>query len=120
MVTLRNTILFGRILTRTNATCGSNLWRRSLNTLTRPFITTVVMNHEPYRSWRNDAIPMRKMSQSVWSMSIDTFTGTSTFQCGRTDCKDIGNFIGAQWTSPQASGLQSLVWRHHWEHTQDA
>jgi hypothetical protein len=34
--------------------------------------------------------------------------------------KDIGHFIGAQWTSPQASGLQSLVWRHHWEHTQDA
>ena len=34
--------------------------------------------------------------------------------------KDIGHFIGAQWTSPQASGLQSLVWRHHWEKTQDA
>jgi hypothetical protein len=29
--------------------------------------------------------------------------------------KDIGNFIGAKWTSPQASGLQSLVWRHHWD-----
>src|SRR4029450_46770 len=34
--------------------------------------------------------------------------------------KEIGNFIGATWTSPQASGLQSLVWRHHWERTQDA
>jgi RNase H-like protein len=34
--------------------------------------------------------------------------------------KDIGHFIGAQWTSPQASGLQSLVWRHHWEKTQNA
>ena len=31
--------------------------------------------------------------------------------------KDIGNFIGAKWTSPQASGLQSLVWRHQWEAT---
>jgi len=29
--------------------------------------------------------------------------------------KDIGTFIGAKWTSPQASGLQSLVWRHHWD-----
>ena len=29
--------------------------------------------------------------------------------------KDIGHFIGAKWTSPHASGLQSLVWRHHWE-----
>jgi predicted RecB family nuclease len=34
--------------------------------------------------------------------------------------KEIGNFIGATWTSPHASGLQSLVWRHHWEQTQDA
>ena len=34
--------------------------------------------------------------------------------------KDIGHFIGAKWTSPQASGLQSLVWRHQWEKTQDS
>jgi hypothetical protein len=33
--------------------------------------------------------------------------------------KDIGRFIGAEWTSPHASGLQSLVWRHQWEQTQD-
>jgi predicted RecB family nuclease len=31
--------------------------------------------------------------------------------------KDIGHFIGAKWTSPNASGLQSLVWRHYWEET---
>src|SRR6266496_5919370 len=29
--------------------------------------------------------------------------------------KDIGTFIGAKWTSPCASGLQSIVWRHNWE-----
>lgn len=34
--------------------------------------------------------------------------------------KDIGHFIGAKWTSSSASGLQSLVWRHHWDTTQDA
>src|SRR4030095_5949627 len=33
--------------------------------------------------------------------------------------KDIGNFIGAKWTSSQASGLQSLVWRHQWEATRE-
>src|SRR5215831_4080244 len=33
--------------------------------------------------------------------------------------KDIGHCIGAQWTSPQASGLQSLVWRHQWEATRE-
>src|SRR5215211_4718922 len=34
--------------------------------------------------------------------------------------KAIGHFIGARWTSPQASGLQSLVWRHQWEDTQES
>lgn len=31
--------------------------------------------------------------------------------------KDIGKFIGATWTSPDASGLQSLVWRYYWDKT---
>jgi Transposase IS66 family/RNase_H superfamily len=32
--------------------------------------------------------------------------------------KDIGRCVGASWTSPDASGLQTLVWRHQWEQTQ--
>jgi predicted RecB family nuclease len=31
--------------------------------------------------------------------------------------KEIGHFIGVTWTSPDASGLKSLVWRHHWDKT---
>jgi len=31
--------------------------------------------------------------------------------------KDIGVFLGASWTASDASGLQSLVWRAHWEKT---
>lgn len=34
--------------------------------------------------------------------------------------KDIGAFLGASWDEPEASGLQSLVWRHQWERTHDA
>ena len=33
--------------------------------------------------------------------------------------KPLGRFLGAVWTDPQASGLQSLVWRHRWEMTRD-
>ncbi|MDP2815714.1 MAG: TM0106 family RecB-like putative nuclease [Rectinemataceae bacterium] len=29
--------------------------------------------------------------------------------------KVLGGFLGATWTNPLASGLQSLVWRHKWE-----
>ena len=32
--------------------------------------------------------------------------------------KEIGAFIGASWTSPDASGLQSIVWRYLWEEMQ--
>jgi predicted RecB family nuclease len=33
--------------------------------------------------------------------------------------KPLGRFLGAAWADPQASGLQSLVWRHRWEMTRD-
>jgi predicted RecB family nuclease len=33
--------------------------------------------------------------------------------------KDIGAFLGASWAEPNASGLQSLVWRHRWEEAHD-
>jgi predicted RecB family nuclease len=33
--------------------------------------------------------------------------------------KVLGRFLGAAWTSPEASGLMSLVWRHRWETTGD-
>jgi hypothetical protein len=29
--------------------------------------------------------------------------------------KSIGRYLGATWSSPEASGLQSLAWRHRWE-----
>jgi transposase len=29
--------------------------------------------------------------------------------------KSLGRFLGATWTDPEASGLQSLAWRHSWE-----
>lgn len=33
--------------------------------------------------------------------------------------KEIASFVGATWTSPNASGLQSLVWRQYWDETHD-
>jgi len=31
--------------------------------------------------------------------------------------KDIGRYLGCVWTDPDASGLQSIVWRAQWERT---
>jgi len=32
----------------------------------------------------------------------------------------LGKFLGAFWTEPEASGLQSLVWRYRWEEKREA
>ncbi len=44
--------------------------------------------------------------------------GKVYFPVRSNSLKDIGRFVGASWTSPDASGLQTLVWRHQWEETQ--
>jgi predicted RecB family nuclease len=46
-----------------------------------------------------------------------TVYGTIYFPVRSNSLKDLGKFIGATWTSPHASGLQSLVWRYLWEET---
>jgi predicted RecB family nuclease len=33
--------------------------------------------------------------------------------------KDIGRYLGCAWSDPEASGVQSLVWRRKWEQTRD-
>jgi len=33
--------------------------------------------------------------------------------------KEVARFVGATWTSPDAAGLKSLVWRHRWEETRE-
>jgi predicted RecB family nuclease len=33
--------------------------------------------------------------------------------------KEIGRYLGCAWTDPEASGVQSLVWRRKWEQSRD-
>jgi predicted RecB family nuclease len=41
--------------------------------------------------------------------------GKVYFPLRSNSLKEIGQFIGATWSAADASGLQSLVWRHYWE-----
>ena len=43
--------------------------------------------------------------------------GKVYFPLRSNSLKEIGKFIGALWSSIDASGLQSLVWRHYWDET---
>ncbi len=53
-------------------------------------------------------------------VNVNTYIyGQIYFPVYSNGLKAIGKFIGATWTSPEASGLQSIVWRCHWEDTQE-
>jgi hypothetical protein len=43
--------------------------------------------------------------------------GKVYFPSRSNQLKELGKLVGASWTAPDASGLQSLVWRHRWETT---
>ena len=48
-----------------------------------------------------------------------TVYGIVYFPVRSNSLKDLGRFVGATWTSPDASELQSIVWRYLWEETHD-
>jgi predicted RecB family nuclease len=53
-------------------------------------------------------------------INVNTYVyGQVYFPIYSNSLKAIGKFIGATWTSPDASGLQSIVWRCNWENTQE-
>jgi predicted RecB family nuclease len=37
------------------------------------------------------------------------------FPCYSNGLKEVGSYLGCRWTEPNASGLQSIVWRKRWE-----
>jgi predicted RecB family nuclease len=46
--------------------------------------------------------------------------GKVYFPVRSNSLKVLGKFLGASWTEPDASGLQSLVWRYRWETRREA
>jgi hypothetical protein len=41
------------------------------------------------------------------------------FPTHSNDLKSIANYLGFKWSAKNASGIQSIVWRHQWEETKD-
>jgi predicted RecB family nuclease len=46
--------------------------------------------------------------------------GKVYFPVRSNSLKVLGKFLGAFWTEPDASGLQSLIWRYRWEEKREA
>lgn len=63
----------------------------------------------------------KTFSQSLISRLINVnqeIYGKIYFPIYSNRLKEIGNFVGARWTSSDASGVQSLVWRYYWDANQ--
>ena len=53
-------------------------------------------------------------------VNINSFVfGKVYFPTRSNRLKDLGVCVGASWSAPDASGLQSLVWRYRWEQTSE-
>jgi hypothetical protein len=50
---------------------------------------------------------------------VNSIYGKIYFPVYSNGLKELGNYIGASWSSTNASGIQSVVWRYQWEETQD-
>jgi len=50
---------------------------------------------------------------------VDSIYGKIYFPVYSNRLKELGNYIGAKWSSINSSGIQSLVWRYQWNDTQD-
>lgn len=76
-----------------------------------------------YGHYDRRAVEQLQNRYSIDSLSISTrLVNVNSFVFGKVyfpvrsnGLKDLGKFLGVKWAEPDASGLQSLVWRHRWE-----
>jgi predicted RecB family nuclease len=53
-------------------------------------------------------------------LNVNTYIyGRLYFPVYSNSLKDICNYLGLSWSSPNASGLQSIVWRHEYDQSKD-
>jgi predicted RecB family nuclease len=60
------------------------------------------------------------LAESLLSRLVNVLTVVHAhvyFPTWSNGLKDIGRFLGCRWTAADASGIQSVVWRHRWEET---
>jgi predicted RecB family nuclease len=65
--------------------------------------------------YRQDATHLLANSFNI----LSTLYGAIYFPTYSNGLKDIGGYLGCNWSDDKASGLQSLVWRWRWEQSRD-
>ncbi|GJM01487.1 MAG: hypothetical protein DHS20C07_31660 [Methyloligella sp.] len=80
-----------------------------------------------YGSFENKAIltlgkryetPTKTIVERLFNINTCIY-GKLYFPVYSNSLKDICNYLGLSWSSPNASGLQSIVWRHEYDQSKD-
>jgi predicted RecB family nuclease len=62
--------------------------------------------------------PNNTIKEIFQKKSINVLTlifGNIYFPTYSNSLKDIGNYLGHRWSNPLSSGIQSIIWRRHWQ-----
>jgi predicted RecB family nuclease len=66
--------------------------------------------------------PNNTIKKTFQEKSINILTlifGNIYFPTYSNSLKDIGNYLGHHWSNPISSGIQSIVWRRHWQESKN-
>jgi predicted RecB family nuclease len=63
-----------------------------------------------------DKVPVDRLLASAVNV-LSLIHSHLYFPCHSNGLKEVGGMMGCTWSEPDASGLQSLVWRSRWEQT---
>lgn len=94
-------------------------WHRFL-TIVEAFADAPIYHYGSYDATAVERMASRYQSDAEPLMrrlvNLSTYVYGKVYYPTRSNSlKDIGQYLGAVWTAPEASGPQSLVWRHRWE-----
>ena len=101
----------------------AHIWQQFLS-ITNEYRDTPIYHYGNYESKAIETLGKRYNTNVTQIKSrliniVDSIYGKIYFPVYSNRLKEIGNYIGAKWSSANASGIQSLVWRYQWNDTQD-
>jgi predicted RecB family nuclease len=67
----------------------------------------------------NSSIEIENLIRNKSINILDLIYSNIYFPTYSNGLKDIGIFLGCSWSSPNPSGIQSIIWRDRWKHTKE-
>lgn len=101
----------------------AHIWQQFLSIINE-YPTAPIYHYGNYESKAIDILGKRYNTNVVHVQNrliniVNSIYGKIYFPVYSNRLKELGNYLGATWSSANASGIQSLVWRHQWDVTEN-